>query len=148
MSRTVDTLPPALRDETLPFEGYQNCESHCRLRVYAAADGSPVIVLTELVDNPGTSVTNRAERAHYLAWRRIGSPEGGAYFVEHYPGREPARDPVLDGERLAWVQFDEAPDGSPVLVELVVNGQRVGMEFRHPEWRHLPRAEFDRLIGV
>jgi hypothetical protein len=52
----------------------------------------------------------------------------------------------LDSERLAWVQFDEAPDGSPALRELVVNGAKVGMEFLNPDWHHLPRAEFDRLI--
>jgi hypothetical protein len=40
-----------------------------------------------------------------------------------------------------------SPDGSPVLKPLMVNGQTVGMAFQHPEWRHLPRKEFDRLIG-
>jgi hypothetical protein len=159
MSRTVDTLPPAERDELLPFEGYFNCESHCRMRVYQTTDGTPMIVLTEVEDNPGTSITNRAERVQYLAWRRIGSPAAGAYFVEHCPGYPNPRDAVLDGEHLDWVQFDEALDGSseaseaqrrqrkPVLMPLVVNGSNVGMEFRHPEWRRLPREEFDRLLG-
>jgi hypothetical protein len=105
------------------------------------AVGSPVIVLTEAPDNPGTSVTNRAERCFYLAGRRLGSPEGDVHFVEHYPGHEGVRDPVLDGEHLDWVQFDEAPDGSPVLVPLMVNGQNVGMAFQHPEWRRRPRGE-------
>jgi hypothetical protein len=144
MSRTVDTLPPAEQDELLPFEGYRNFDSHCRMRVYRTTDGTPMIVLTEVDDNPGTSITNRAERAHYLAWRRIGSPEGGVYCVEHYPGYP---NPKEDAEHLDWVQFDEAPDGSPVLVPLVVNGQNVGMKFLNPDWHHLPREEFDRLLG-
>lgn len=145
--RSVDTLPPAERDEILEFEGYFGCESHCRFRLYPSSDGLPVIVLTEVASNPGTSITNRAERAHYLAYRRIGSPTEGAYFIEHYPGDDPPWDRVLAQERLAFVQFEDWGSSPPITAPLFVCGQEL-TGFHHPEWKALPRWQFDLLIGV
>jgi hypothetical protein len=146
MPDPIDTLPPAERDETLFYEGYHNFPSHCRMRVYTATEGTPVIVLTELPDS-GTSVTNQAERAFYLAWRRIGSPEGGVYLIEHYPGwRANAKPDELGAEHLDWVQFDEANE-APVLEPCRVSGSVVGRQFCHPPWQWLPMADFLRLIG-
>lgn len=144
--RTVDTLPPAERNEILEFEGYHGCESHCRMRVYRTTDCLPVIVLTEMPDNPGTSITNRAERAHYLAWRRIGSPAEGGYFIEHYPGADPPWDRVLAQERLAFVQFEDKGSAPPITAPLFVQGQEL-IGFHRPEWKPLPRWQFDQLIG-
>lgn len=46
---------------TLYYQGYHGCDSHCQLDLYQRSDGKYLAIVTELADNPGTSVTNRIE---------------------------------------------------------------------------------------
>ena len=73
------------------YEGYGGCESRCRVRLYQQAGQSPVFMLEELNDNPGTSITNMAE---VLAARhcpeRLEEPDPFRW-IEHYPKTERER---------------------------------------------------------
>jgi len=65
------------------FKGFWNCESKCRVDYFEgknAWEGKRVIVVTELDDNTGTSVTNAAE---ILAKDLKYNPKTDI-FVEHY----------------------------------------------------------------
>ena len=44
------------------YTGLHGCESKCGLRITPLTDGRVVAICSELPDNPGTSVTNFAEK--------------------------------------------------------------------------------------
>lgn len=145
----VDTLPRALRDEPLTFEGYWQPGAVSRLRLYQDPEGHALIVLTELPDNRNTSVTNRAERAFYLAWERCGKPLP-VRFIEHYPGR--ARGPFRphpvrsEAETLDWVVFPGTSGDGPVIRLASILHQALP-QFLQPRWLPFPLADLFCLIG-
>jgi hypothetical protein len=82
-------------DEVYDYLGYSNCESRCRVRFYEAPGPSPVLLVEELQDNPGTSITNMVEYlAAELAARhcpqRLEEPEPFRW-IERYPRTERER---------------------------------------------------------
>ncbi len=87
------------------------------------------LIAYELASNRGPSVTNAAASIATQVWRRL-LPDAreGIIFVEAYTdnrrrGGEPA-------ERFAEVTFDLDGDA-----------------LHSPRWRHIERAEVERLIG-
>lgn len=96
--------------------------TRCRLRLYEAPGRPPVAVVTELVDNPGLSVTNAAEYVWRALARRLDSTR--FTLVEHYGpesfagGSEPA-------------QFD--------VVTVGAGGE--------PSWRRISIEEVRELVG-
>jgi hypothetical protein len=156
MSTRYDTLPPADLDERLDYEGYHQREkrSYCRLRVYrpvAQHEGMlPVVVVLSDPDDPesGTSITNRVERAAYLAWERLGCP-WPVTFVEHYPGKEVV--PRVKGvgeEHWDRVTFSNTLGTPPATAPCWAGGIVVGPMFLgEPHWKRLSRAAFLALIG-
>ena len=120
------------RDETLDFPGLHRRPARCRLRVIEPnSPGRPtVMVLSELADNPGASITNAAEQAWQAAARRTGLYPGSglephtAIYIEHYPGDRYHRPETFD-----VVTFDDP------------------QTFTGPEWRPLGPLEFSELIG-
>jgi len=82
-------------DYVYDYAGYSNCESRCRVRIYDGPDQSPVFLVEELQDNPGTSITNMVEYlAAELATRhcpqRLEEPEPFRW-IERYPRTERER---------------------------------------------------------
>jgi hypothetical protein len=145
MNRSSDTMPPARIDQVLSFEGFHGRASCFRLRVYTAPSGVPVIVLTEIDENEGTSITNAAERCHWLAWARIGKPVP-VRFVEHYPGRPGAGPRSLDTEHWDEVFFAGTSGDGPNVVENWRVGGQFMPAFWKPEWRRLTAAALRELI--
>lgn len=137
-ARTKDTCPPAEEDYCLDFAGYFNCESRCRIRVYRPVGLPVVIVATELPENPGTSITNRAELVHCIAWYRAGQPVP-VLFIEHYPGW-PNPHCRSEEEQFDHVRFPRDMDAWPLRVSRL-GGLRTTM-FQAPSWQHLTRTEF------
>ena len=71
------------------YLGFWNCDSKCGVEIIKREDNpdSPVVVLTELPDNPGTSVTNMVEDIATMVYREFLSdydPEK-IVWIEHYP---------------------------------------------------------------
>lgn len=114
------------------FAGFGGCESACDLDYYLLANGQTLVMATER-QNPGTSITNKAEDLATEVFSKLSPPGlrecGGLQpedflWVEHYPAH---------GEFLET--FDK--------VEFVWQGGR----FRAPRWSPLKRDEFLNLIA-
>jgi hypothetical protein len=116
------------------YRGPLGQSSQCHLQVYEGDAGTagtlPVVIATELDDNPGTSITSAAEQIASLVWRTL-LPQAREGFIwyEHYPAR-PGRFPA--DETVDEVTF--TPLGPCKLVA--------------PEWRPSSRATVEALIGA
>jgi hypothetical protein len=99
---------------------------------------APVVIVSELPDNPGTSVTNAIEQiaaevmdAHRFAMGRA------PVFVEHYPPRATGgRDETFD--LVVFVHYE---------VREVMRGGIWHKEIGSPTWSHLGRREVEVLVG-
>src|SRR4051794_37814330 len=120
-----------LVDTTYPFEGYFGCPSLCRLRIYADPHPPTVVVATECPDNPGTSVTDAAERLAARVVRQFGLDPDCLLWIEHHPDRAHYGGRPQFPERFDRVEFRRGRDGS----------------FRKPRWSPIARAGVERLIG-
>jgi hypothetical protein len=117
-------LAPLL--EPFPFAGFGKINSVCGVLILRHA--KPVIVvLSEMPNNPGTSVTNRAEaiatlvRAKYLGTHLDPS---AIRWIEHYPpGRGIDKDESFD-----WISFTWHPD---------IN------IYTDPKWRRLDKNDME-----
>jgi hypothetical protein len=47
-------------DGRFAYRGYFDCPSHCHVRIYVGRGSLPVVVASEVADNPGTSITHAA----------------------------------------------------------------------------------------
>jgi hypothetical protein len=69
------------------YRGYWSDGGKCRIRIYRADGQAPVVICTQLPDNPNTSVTNMAE---YLAAEVIEEHKLPSLlsWIEDYPEHE------------------------------------------------------------
>jgi hypothetical protein len=131
------------------FPGYFGRVSQCRLRIFRRI--VPVIVLTERWDNPGASITNRAE---YLAAQVAEAFElnpRAAVWIEHYPGRRRAAASGIETERFARLQFPELrSDWRRREIPQYAGGQRLrGLRsLGTPAWSPLTRDDVEGFTGV
>lgn len=80
--------PPATLDVDMKFSWYSevakgNC--HCRLRIYKLTFDSAVIVVSELVDNPGRSIADEASTLIHSVCYQFGFATYKVMWIEHYP---------------------------------------------------------------
>ncbi len=148
--------PPELGETSYPVKLYdgefryrgtwdKTPEGVCRVRLFHRGPEPPVLVLSELPDNPSTSVTNMAEvlvaeAVRHFCPERFEFPEP-AIVLEHYPAEytEAGR----RGRRETWDRISFA-SWSPRKVWL---GGRERISVGEPTWRPIPRDEVVRLIG-
>lgn len=100
----------------------------CRIRIWERYGEPPVVMATELPDNPGMSITNAAEYLATDVWELLGAPEREIVWIEHYPERGPAQRRIP--EEFDRVTFTQTERG-----------------FAGPQWRRLSRAEVEALLG-
>jgi hypothetical protein len=115
------------------YRGYWSDGGRCRIRIYQEDDHYPVVICSQLPDNPNTSVTNMAEylAAEIIEEHSLPTP---LTWIEHYPQHE--------GEigEYSLVRFS-----SWELTEVCLGGvwrYRVGS----PRWSPLRPEEVDVLI--
>ncbi len=128
----------------------------CRIRIYgptAASTGLPVVIMTELADNMGTSTTNMMEElaaeivARYLPNRLGTSPP--CIFIEHYPDNSAQLDSRSHinmwpfAEFFNLVTFSDYGRKQP----LASRGRTEAQTFGSPNWQKIGRLEVERLIG-
>jgi hypothetical protein len=133
-------MPPTL-DVIHTYPGFFGAESRCRIRIYRPPGFPPVVLASELPENPGTSITNLVEQlAAEVLGRYLDERRGylrPLIWVEHYPPRaEGARDETWD-----LVTF---PDYQPFQA---LEAGRWRVRFGEPDWRRLSRGQVERLIG-
>lgn len=121
------TTTAAPIDREFSYPGFHGRPARCRIRVYRRGPDRPTVVIaTELADNPGTSVTNRAETVAAMVCREFGIDPGTLLWVEHYgPWRHL-------GESFSLVEFQA--------------GREPG-ELCRPCWHPTTKAAVERLIG-
>lgn len=127
-------------DYRYTFRGYHSDGAICRVRIFEPSGRPPVIMVTELPENPNTSVTNMAE---YLAAEllerhfpeRVGLPEP-VVWIEHYPPRG------KEGDDFDRVTFDDWRPRNDRFHN--VWRRRAG----DPDWRRLAPDEVVALIGA
>lgn len=116
----------------------------CRVRIFEPSEAcewdSFVVILTELRDNPGMSVTNAAEEIAAAVVLANALPTRRTIFVEHY--EDGARGAFSDPVTFDLLTFSaNAPE--PVL--------RAGVwkvELGEPSWKALDRSTVESLIGA
>ncbi len=118
------------------YQGYFGRESKCWLRLFVAEGRNALAIATELRDNPGTSVTNRAEElATAVLWMAAvehRAARDGLTWIEHYPGDPRSGEAASRKDRYSQVVFDWDP------------GRR---HFTRPRWHHTSRGMVECLLG-
>lgn len=102
-------------------------DAFCGVSIYHTGDDIAVVVLTELPDNPGSSVTSCVERIAtrvYHAFLRTIEP-ASIIWVEHNPARPGGIKETFDVVSLAWTNSGYANKG----------------------WRSLGKEGFQQLFG-
>lgn len=110
------------------FKGFFGCDSKCGVTIEKIQFGGFVkpgetrekvkVILTELPDNPGTSVTNMVENLATMVYHQFLEkvPVDNIQWIEHYPANARLREEA---------SFSE--------VKMLWDDER----FSHPEWKHL-----------
>ena len=59
-------------------------EAWCHLQVWEEPDCAPIVIVTELQDNPGTCITDAAETFWPTIWEFLERPALWRIMIEHY----------------------------------------------------------------
>ena len=125
-----------VRDERFGYEGYHGRPAECWLRLYHEIYQRPVAIATELSDNPGTSITNRAAElasvVAVLAIREHGDAGSSLIWIEHYPGDPNAPVDTVHGEHYSRVEFEYSNSKGA---------------FVDPKWSPITKAAVEDLVG-
>lgn len=111
------------------FLGLHNRPSCCRLHVFQERPERPcsVVVVTELDDNPGTSVTNAAEHLATVVCDLYTLDPERLRWIEHYPRRKGCK------SEFDWVVFKRQYIGFPTTHPVV---------FDDPTWYPMTDAHW------
>ncbi|HVA90802.1 MAG TPA: hypothetical protein VNL71_13285 [Chloroflexota bacterium] len=127
-------------DELFSYQGLHATSGITRLRLFDTEP--PILIVGELADNPGPSVTNAAEYLwpailkHYLPHRLEHVPPGR--FIELYPALE-ARG------RRGKDEYSEVLFAQPT-PRVVIEGGRPRLSYGEPTWQPMPEHELRRLL--
>jgi hypothetical protein len=116
-------LDDALMDEVVDVATHESgLVTRCRLRLFPGADGAPVVVVTELAENTGFSVTNAAENVWRAIARRLDTTRFA--MVEHYDAEsyEGASEETFDLVTVVGGKPTWQPLGAEGLARLVAAG--------------------------
>lgn len=105
-------------DVTHQYKGLTGLPSRCRIRLWGLPQGvvppsTLLVLVTELEDNPGSSISTMAVSLATEITRAYTSPLGptpALLWVEHYPASRSARGQIY-AEEFARVEFHASPTG-------------------------------------
>jgi len=128
-------------DTVLDYKGYGGCEAFCGIKIWVIGGGAGsalphryVVVMTQLEENKGTSVTNASEIIATTVLRDL-LPKADPdiiTWIEHYPPRGDVRDRMPETYDLVMLRYD---------------GDKFQMDRRdgqHP-WKHLVEKDLKEL---
>lgn len=106
----------------LEYKGLGGYESVCGLEI-TKSNGKVKVVLTELPENKGTSVTNFVEHLATLVYHRYleDTPIENIVWVEHYPWSRFLQRETFDQVKMDWD----------------------GKAFSHPQWKYLTLEQYE-----
>ncbi|MFA5790643.1 MAG: hypothetical protein WC976_06255 [Caldisericia bacterium] len=123
------------------YKGYGVHDSRCGVSIIDDGTGGKIVVLTELPDNPGTSVTNYVEGIATAVVHEL-LPNFPVYkikWVEHYPDTA-ALPPVLGRETFDRVELEW--DGGRAAAEHVAWRN---LNFYNPKWSPMDKEEVRKI---
>lgn len=112
------------------FRGFHGCQSWCSLEIQRLNDERTLVVATELMDNPGTSVTNFCEHLAYWVCLDFAIDPSRFVWIEYYGYPCPINPKRLRTYDL--VTFDILPPGHDAV-------------FVNPRWRPMSDADWHSL---
>jgi hypothetical protein len=121
-----------------PYKDAGGHSAHCRIRIYLPEDmrDTPVVVCSELPNNPGGSITDSAEAiaAEVIRANELPTP---LVWIEHWP-----EESAYEQESFELVVFTnyEVTERAPYLGE---DRAWIG----EPAWKSLDRAIVEVLVG-
>jgi hypothetical protein len=127
-----------------PYEGYFGHPASCKFDVYEN-DTRRVVIVTEVAQNPGTSVTNRIEVVAETAdgaigkghlFGNYGTPDKPTVLIEHYDNNSYSTG--RGSEDFSVVRFE---------TENTWCQSPRACRYANPSWYHLDKAEVERLLG-
>jgi hypothetical protein len=124
------------------FRAPTGARSACRVRLYVPAEedeafgDAPVVIVSELANNPGTSVTNAIEQIAAEVMDTL-TPTSVPVFVEHHP-------PEATGG--SEETFDLVVFAHNEIRELLRGGVR-RKELGPPTWKSLDRRAIEVLLA-
>jgi hypothetical protein len=122
-------------DTIVQYSPWPGNDAKCRLQIFPSSQQTTrrmVVIVTELPDNIGMSVTNAAELIATLAVKQYDLDPETMIWIEHYPDRHP---PGREGDRM----FDETFD--------MVTFRWEGGTALTPQWKPSSRAHVEQLTG-
>ena len=126
-------------DYILPYKDAGGRPAHCRVRVYLPDDvrDAPVVICSELPNNPGGSITNSAEviAAGVIRANRLLTP---LVWIEHWP-----KESTDGGEET----FDLVIFSNYKVTERVPYLGESRAWIGEPTWKTLDRASVEALVG-
>lgn len=142
----MNTLPEADYQDELNFPGYFGVPSRCEYRLYTTNVPKTVVIISELDDNPDTSITNRVEVICCMLWKALQEPKASeVIFIEHYPGTSSGKEDDILGEHASLVTFARESDD-----EFKTSYTRLGKGKNHtlvnPKWQHLSMKEIRSMV--
>jgi len=138
LDREVYPSIPSATAREYPYKGFGGCECVCGLQHGSTPSGKNFVILTELPDNPGTSVTNMVEELATQALRQLGLDPANTLIFEHYPERGNKWNPFPESWDLILPDWEMCPDGY----------MAAQVPHDHHMWKRLTREEVLALIGV
>jgi len=122
-----------------PYKDAGGHPAHCRVRIYLPEDvcDSPVVICSELPNNPGGSITNSAEviASGVIQAKKLPTP---LVWIEHWPKESTGGGAETFG--LAIFSSYEVAERAPYL------GERLTW-IRDATWKTLDRASVEVLVG-
>ncbi len=124
-------------DYVHPFESVSGTPSRCRIRVYVSeeAHDAPVVVCSELADNPGIPVTGAVESiaAEVIATRWLSAP----VWIEYHP----------EETTVAGVESFELVVFSDYKVKEMAGPTGSRLKIGEPLWKPFDRRSLEVLVG-
>jgi hypothetical protein len=121
-----------------PYKDAGGHPAHCRVRIYLPGDfrDAPVVICSELPNNPGGSITNSAEviAAGVIRANELPTP---LVWIEHWPEESAEEQETFD---LVVFSSYEVAERAPYLGE---TRARIG----DATWKPLDRASVEVLLG-
>jgi hypothetical protein len=158
-------------DAKYDYVGNWGFASYCWLRAYVPERPSdlPVVVMSQMPDNPGTSITNRAEQLTYkiqhdaAVWAKApNAAREGCFWVQHYPEHDDhfsivtfAYDRVTEAAAddlgtVTMLTLDGDPSDNEQLAveyEATLSSTEKQGVLGKPEWEEVSRLRVERMIG-
>jgi hypothetical protein len=142
-----------LYDAEYRYHGYYDAEPEglSRVRIFDRGEEPPVLVITDLPENPTTSVTNLAETLVPEIMRDLiphrFDYDVPAIVIEHLPPL-----PRDEQRQIGIREYRKTDEYSQVTFpswkrKLVWIGGRQRLSLGDPDWRHMPHEEVAALIG-